>query len=507
MNVAYQIRRAVRRYGAKPAAICGGETMLQRILKLDAADIPAMPKLRYFVYGASPMPAEVMRKAIARFGMRFVQIYGQSEAPVTLSILRKEDHDPDGADAGRLASAGMPFETVEMRIVDAAGKAVGAGEPGEVVLRAPQLMQGYWNRPEQTRDAVRDGWLHTKDLGRFDEHGYLYLLGRMDEMIISGGYNVAPREIEEALYLHPAIHECAVVGEPDEEWGSAVVAYVALRDAVGESEIADFARSRLGFKRPKRIYRVMELPKNPNGKIQKSALKPGPRPAMGGGAIMIEEISRRVASLSLDGLGEAARSRMALCLLANLAVGVAGVRHCVLSPPARGAGAYGLLSGGRAADARPAAFWNAAAMHARTQDDFHPVGNLHIGTVVIPALMAVADETELSGRAFLEALAAGYTVATGLSRSASPRTTPRGVRSTGLYAPFGATAAVAKARGYGHDTTAQRARAYHGIRGRHDAGRARRQRRMAALSGPCGRNRPVCLRTRCPGRSGRNPRP
>jgi len=274
MNVAYQIRRAVRRYGAKPAAICGGETMLQRILKLDAADIPAMPKLRYFVYGASPMPAEVMRKAIARFGMRFVQIYGQSEAPVTLSILRKEDHDPDGADAGRLASAGMPFETVEMRIVDAAGKAVGAGEPGEVVLRAPQLMQGYWNRPEQTRDAVRDGWLHTKDLGRFDEHVYLYLLGRMDEIIISGGYNVAPREIEEALYLHPSIHECAVVGEPDEEWGSAVVAYVALRDAVGESEIADFARSRLGFKRPKRIYRVMELPKNPNGKIQKSALKP-----------------------------------------------------------------------------------------------------------------------------------------------------------------------------------------------------------------------------------------
>jgi len=169
---------------------------------------------------------------------------------------------------------------------------------------------------------------------------------------------------------------------------------------------------------------------------------------------MIEEISRRVASLSLDGLGEAARSRMALCLLANLAVGVAGVRHCVLPPPARGAGAYGLLSGGRAADARPAAFWNAAAMHARTQDDFHPVGNLHIGTVVIPALMAVADETELSGRAFLEALAAGYMVATGLSRSASPRTTPRGVRSTGLYAPFGATAAVAKARGYGHDTTA-----------------------------------------------------
>lgn len=249
-------------------------TMLQRILKLDASATPAMPKLRYFVYGASPMPAEVTRKAVARFGRRFVQIYGQSEAPVTLSILRNDDHDPDGADSGRLASAGMPFETVEMRILDTTGAVVAPGESGEVVLRAPQLMHGYWNRPEQTSATVRDGWLHTKDLGRLDDRGYLYLLGRMDEMIISGGYNIAPREIEEALYLHPAIHECAVVGEPDEEWGNAVVAYVALRDAVDESEIIDFARAQLGFKRPKRIYRVIELPKNPNGKIQKSALKP-----------------------------------------------------------------------------------------------------------------------------------------------------------------------------------------------------------------------------------------
>jgi long-chain acyl-CoA synthetase len=249
-------------------------TMLQRILKLDAADTPTMPALRYFVYGASPMPAEVTRKAVARFGKRFIQIYGQSEAPVTLSILRNDDHDPDSAEAGRLASAGMPFETVEMRIVDSTGKTAQAGESGEVVLRAPQLMLGYWNRPEQTSETIRDGWLYTRDLGRLDEHGYLYLLGRMDEMIISGGYNIAPREIEEALYLHPAIHECAVVGEPDEEWGNAVVAYVALRDAVEESEIIDFARAQLGFKRPKRIYRVIELPKNPNGKIQKSALKP-----------------------------------------------------------------------------------------------------------------------------------------------------------------------------------------------------------------------------------------
>ena len=169
---------------------------------------------------------------------------------------------------------------------------------------------------------------------------------------------------------------------------------------------------------------------------------------------MIEAIADRVAALSLDHLSEAARERLTLCLLANLAVGVAGARYCVLQPPAEGSGSHSLLSGGRTGDARAAAFWNAAAMHARTQDDFHPVGNLHIGTVVIPALMAVADEVPLSGRDFLEALAAGYMVATGLSSAASPRTTPRGMRSTGYYSPFGATAAVARARGLNREDTA-----------------------------------------------------
>lgn len=169
---------------------------------------------------------------------------------------------------------------------------------------------------------------------------------------------------------------------------------------------------------------------------------------------MIVDIAERVGRLSLEDLSEAARQRLLLCLLANLTVGMAGARYCVLPEPARGDGTYRLLSGAGAADARAAAFWNAAAMHARTQDDFHPVGNLHIGTVVIPALMALSDEMELSGRAFLEALAAGYMVATGMSRAASPRTTPRGMRSTGLYSPFGATAAVARASGLDLDRAA-----------------------------------------------------
>lgn len=168
---------------------------------------------------------------------------------------------------------------------------------------------------------------------------------------------------------------------------------------------------------------------------------------------MIHQIAKRVIELDWETLNDPARSRLSLTLLANLSVGIAGVSYTVFSAP-KSSGPYRLLGGGTAADAAAAAFWNAAAMHARTQDDFHPVGNLHIGTVVLPALMAVADEVPVSGREFLSALAAGYMVAVGLSRRFSPITTPRGLRSTCLYAPFGAAAAVAKLRGASVDEVA-----------------------------------------------------
>ncbi len=161
---------------------------------------------------------------------------------------------------------------------------------------------------------------------------------------------------------------------------------------------------------------------------------------------MLEEIAARVASLRFADLSEAVRQRLLLSLLCNISVAVAGVRYVAVPEPASG-GIYRLMSGRTAADARAAAFWNAAVMHARTQDDFHGVGNLHIGTVVLPPLLTIVDEGKLSGDDFLNALAAGYMVAVGLSRSASPLTTPRGLRSTSLYSAFGATAAVGKARG------------------------------------------------------------
>jgi acyl-CoA synthetase (AMP-forming)/AMP-acid ligase II len=249
-------------------------TMLQRVLRVEGAYPVELPKLRALIYGASPMPTEALRDAIAKFGPRLIQIYGQSEAPVTMTVLPLEDHHPDCPHPERLASAGRPWTTVEMKIVDDAGNEVPANTPGEVVLRAPQLMHGYWKRDDLTAEILRNGWLHTKDMGRMDAHGYVYLLGRKDEMIISGGYNIAPREIEEVIYLHPGVQECAVIGEADPEWGQAVVAYVAFRDGTTETELIEFLKPQLGFKRPKRVYRVRELPKNSNGKIQKTVLKP-----------------------------------------------------------------------------------------------------------------------------------------------------------------------------------------------------------------------------------------
>lgn len=201
-------------------------TMLQRVLEMPGLAAGRFPNLRQIIYGASTMPVEPLKKAIEIFGPRLSQVYGQSEAPVTLSFLPTEDHEPGSPVPERLTSAGRPRTTVEIRVVDEAGRDLG---PGEVIIRGPHMMTGDLNRPDATAKTVRDGWLHTNDLGRLDPSGYLYLLGRMDEMIISGGYNVSPREVEDVLYEHPAIREAAVIGVPDPEWGQAIEAYVAIQ--------------------------------------------------------------------------------------------------------------------------------------------------------------------------------------------------------------------------------------------------------------------------------------
>ncbi|MEP7208476.1 MAG: AMP-binding protein [Casimicrobiaceae bacterium] len=250
-------------------------TMLQRMLRLPGIHTVQFPHLRAIVYGASPMPAEPLRKAIEIFGSRLVQIYGQSECPVTLTVLPADEHRPDTAHPERLTSAGRPWSNVEIRIADEDGDDVATGAIGEVVLRGPHLMSGYWKRPEQSAAAVRDGWLRTNDMGRIDAAGMVYLLGRKDEMIVSGGYNIAPREVEDVLYENAPVVEAAVVGEADDEWGQAVVAYVVLRDPDAPLEpLMAHARSALGFKRPKRIHVIPDMPKNSAGKIQKRALVP-----------------------------------------------------------------------------------------------------------------------------------------------------------------------------------------------------------------------------------------
>ena len=251
-------------------------TMLQRILRVPGVENVQLPHLRAMIYGASPMPNAPLRRAIEVFGPgKLIQIYGQSECPVTLTILPADEHRLDNPHPERLTSAGRAWTGVEIRIEDDAGNALPDGAIGEVVLRGTHMMSGYWKRPELSAETVRDGWLHTKDMGMRDAAGMVTLLGRKDEMIISGGYNIAPREIEDVLYRHAAVQEAAVIGEADPEWGQAVVAYVALRDPDADlAAILDQAKGALGFKRPKRIYVMNELPKNAAGKIQKSALKP-----------------------------------------------------------------------------------------------------------------------------------------------------------------------------------------------------------------------------------------
>lgn len=234
-----------------------------------------LSSLRSIVYAGAPMPAERLREALRAFGPIFVQVYGLSEAPQPDLVLPKEDHTPDSP---RLASAGRPALGVEVRVVRPDGSEVrpGSEEVGEILLRGEHVMTGYWEAPEATAEVLREGWFHTGDLARVDADGYVYLVDRSKDLIISGGYNVYPREVEEALYAHPAVRECAVIGVPDERWGEAVTAYVSLRPgaaATAEELIAHCGRLLAGYKKPKSVDFLHDLPKSATGKILKKVLR------------------------------------------------------------------------------------------------------------------------------------------------------------------------------------------------------------------------------------------
>jgi long-chain acyl-CoA synthetase len=247
-------------------------TMLNRLV--DSADECATDNIRTIVWGGAPMYVEDALRALDRFGPRLAQIYGQGESPMTITTLSKQevaDREHPRWRA-RLASAGRPYACVEVMVADGEDRVLPAGETGEILCRGDVVMPGYWQNPQASADTLRNGWLHTGDLGAFDEDGYLTLKDRSKDVIISGGSNIYPREIEEVLLRHVRVREVSVIGRSDREWGEVVVAYVVGDAPVGElDKICLDAIAR--FKRPKDYVFVDSLPKNNYGKILKTELR------------------------------------------------------------------------------------------------------------------------------------------------------------------------------------------------------------------------------------------
>jgi long-chain acyl-CoA synthetase len=229
-------------------------------------------------YGTAPMSPDRLRQAIDVFGPVFRQNYGLTESPQPVTYLAPEDHIVEGtaAEMKRLASAGKPALGVALKIVDEQGKEVETGQIGEIIIHNQQLMKEYWKLPEATAEAFRGGWFHTGDMATKDEHGYIYIVDRKNDMIISGGFNIYPREVEEALMTHPGVASAAVVGVPDDVWGEAVKAFVVPRPGsrIDEAELIDHCKSTIaGYKKPKSVEVVAELPLNAYGKIMRRLLK------------------------------------------------------------------------------------------------------------------------------------------------------------------------------------------------------------------------------------------
>ena len=234
------------------------------------ADVSSVKQV---IYGASPIAEELLVQAAQKFKCDFVQVYGLTETTGCGTNLKPEDHDPA---RGKLRSCGKPNTGVEIRIVDEDGKDVAQGEVGEIIMRAPSNMKGYWAKPEATADAVRDGWFYSGDAGFLDDEGYVFIHDRVKDMIVSGGENVYPAEVENALFAHPQIADVAVIGVPDEKWGEAVKACVVPEAGatLDPEEIIAFARERIaGYKLPKSVDFVDALPRNPSGKILRRELR------------------------------------------------------------------------------------------------------------------------------------------------------------------------------------------------------------------------------------------
>ena len=253
--------------------------MVKRLAADRAVAGADLSHLKTIVYGGAPMYLADLEDAVDVFGPRLTQVYGQGETPMTITALSKEHHADRNYSrwADRLQSVGFPRTDVEVRVFDADDREVPTGEIGEVVVRGDVVMAGYWNQPDATAEALRGGWLHTGDVGSFDDDGYLTLRDRSKDMIISGGMNIYPREVEEALLRHPGVRNVSVVGRPDTEWGEAVVAFVVAAETAAPPPVESLDAMCLDhiarFKRPKEYRFVDALPTNNYGKVVKRELR------------------------------------------------------------------------------------------------------------------------------------------------------------------------------------------------------------------------------------------
>jgi acyl-CoA synthetase (AMP-forming)/AMP-acid ligase II len=253
-------------------------TMVSMLLNDPATERYNLSSLRRIAYGAAAMPVEILRKARARWpSVSFNTGFGMTELAGNVMALYGQDHvraAQQGLDILRSVGRQMPLARV--RVVDDTGTDAQPGQPGEIVVKGDQVLSGYWRNPEATAEAFTDGWFHTGDVGRWDDEGYLYVIDRKKDMILTGGENVYSREVEEVLFTHPAVIEAAVVGAPDVHWGEKVVAVVSRRSdcRVDAAELIDFCRGQIaGYKRPRHVVFVDTLPKSASGKVLKRELR------------------------------------------------------------------------------------------------------------------------------------------------------------------------------------------------------------------------------------------
>jgi acyl-CoA synthetase (AMP-forming)/AMP-acid ligase II len=253
-------------------------TVIYRLLDIPGIDKLDFSSLKYFLYGAAPMSVEKLKRAIEVFGPVMTGGYGQTEAPASISYLPPSEHFVDGKLAAdeRLSSVGRPNPLIRVEIMNERNEILAQGETGEICVRGDLVMKGYYKAPEKTAETIVDGWLHTGDIGHIDAEGYLHITDRKKDMIISGGFNVYPSEIEQVIWTHPAVQDCAVIGVPDGQWGEAVKAVVELNagQSVDAAELVALCKQKLGsVKAPKSVDFVEALPRSPVGKVLKKDLR------------------------------------------------------------------------------------------------------------------------------------------------------------------------------------------------------------------------------------------